>query len=136
MGEKEIQCQPCLKSLRGEEEADSQRGRRIEGGLFAKETLAGLQGSVRRRLLSFGRLTREGTFCETEQAVAITVEGVANTYLSKAKHIPCSLLNPHRGNYYLDVSGIKRLELWEAMTYPRLFSKWHSQDWNSDVFCF
>lgn len=45
-----------------------------------------------------------------------------------------SLSDPLYGHYYLDLLHIKRLRLWEALTYPRSFSKYHGQDLNAVVF--
>lgn len=45
-------------------------------------------------------VTREGTFCETEHTVVITVE---------ANQIPEIFLSLHHGHYHLDVLHIERM---------------------------
>lgn len=111
---REISGQPCLKSLMGEEEADSRRGRRIKGGLFPiKRPLQDCRDQSG-EIPPQPWLSHQWRNLLWNRTVVITVQKVRNAYVSKANRFPCTLLNLHCGHYHLDIVPIKRRGLCEG----------------------
>lgn len=122
--------------MRGEERAGSQKdkrrlmcpGRALQDGRDWERSPCRERGH-----LSQGFLTREELSVKHNMWFSSRWKR-RNKYLSKAKCALCALSTPHRGHCYPDLLHIRSPRLREAVTYPRVVSRCHSQDLNADVF--